>query len=459
MLVDEVTFVREGHGLARAATTLFWNAVLHLGAFGFVGDPRLLANLDQRPLLNAVEALFFWIGLGMVFFYWRLPTYRLLLFWLGLLLLPALLSSDPEASPPNTLRMLAALPAAFLLIGVGLWHSAELLVSLGRRWRGHRSFTILAIAGFATGMVITRGIDTYHAYFTEWVETMYVENYPAWRELVDQVNRESNEDGVIYIIPYSNRYPSDFNQYNFDFLYQRTVPAYLFRTLDEDFPTMLSQRLVESNLPASDVQIKAVAWKRNWMADATYRVPFLLQKYAKLDRIDYYTDHEVKIFRQPLLDRPWNLYEWLDEFEINFDGNLALHSVALGSYSGQQLSLTEDLFYVDSQGIWIVFHWRATAHPQADYRLSLRLHDQEGNLVYQQDWGIWNWVHDPPSQWLPGEESESLHILVPPAHLPEGVYELRLVVYDMDTLIPTVEVGTWAAEHLLARFFIQHAID
>ena len=38
-----------------------------------------------------------------------------------------------------------------------------------------------------------------------------------------------------------------------------------------------------------------------------------------------------------------------------------------------------------------------------------------------------------------------------PEDLPAGNYELRLVVYNFETLVPTVEIGVWEAETTLAR--------
>lgn len=38
-----------------------------------------------------------------------------------------------------------------------------------------------------------------------------------------------------------------------------------------------------------------------------------------------------------------------------------------------------------------------------------------------------------------------------PADLAPGDYELRLVVYDSETLSPTVELGVWEPEVALAR--------
>ena len=38
-----------------------------------------------------------------------------------------------------------------------------------------------------------------------------------------------------------------------------------------------------------------------------------------------------------------------------------------------------------------------------------------------------------------------------PDDLPPDEYELRLVVYNFETLVPTVEIGVWQPETTLAR--------
>ena len=51
---------------------------------------------------------------------WQRPAYRLLFLWLIVLILPATLSND---NPPNTMRMMGAAPAIYLLAGVGVWEA------------------------------------------------------------------------------------------------------------------------------------------------------------------------------------------------------------------------------------------------------------------------------------------------------------------------------------------------
>jgi hypothetical protein len=101
--------------------------------------------------------------------------------------------------------------------------------------------------------------------------------------------------------------------------------------------------------------------------------------------------------------------------------------------------------------LWLVLSWQADQPLRADYWMSLRLHDSEGAQFYQRDWGLGDELYNSSSQWNAGQQVESLHVLDLPVDLPQGDYELRIVVYDRDTLIPTVEIGSWVAEKALAR--------
>ncbi|MCH9663362.1 MAG: hypothetical protein K0U66_06870, partial [Gammaproteobacteria bacterium] len=102
-------------------STLIRNMLDHLAALGFRGDPNWRHNYDGRPLLNPAEVFFFWFGLAVALAHWRSGAYRLLVIWFAVMLLPAVLAVD---NAPNTLRMMGMTPAIYLLIGVGIWHSA-----------------------------------------------------------------------------------------------------------------------------------------------------------------------------------------------------------------------------------------------------------------------------------------------------------------------------------------------
>ena len=142
----------------------------HLLLFGFRGDPAWLRNFPGRPMLNIWEALFFWLGTGIAVWRWR-PAYRLLLIWLGALILPAILARDIAA--PNTLRMIGAVPAIYLLIGVGIWEAFRFLKDrsravqwrIGRILKENENRVVFAMAVLVAGMILVQGVTTYRIYF------------------------------------------------------------------------------------------------------------------------------------------------------------------------------------------------------------------------------------------------------------------------------------------------------
>ena len=83
--------------------------------------------------------------------------------------------------------------------------------------------------------------------------------------------------------------------------------------------------------------------------------------------------------------------------------------------------------------------------------MSLRLYNSEGERAYQEDAVLWNPDHWPTSHWAANQPVDTMTLLHFPADLQPGNYELRLVVYDVETQTPTVQQGVWEAETTLAR--------
>ncbi len=83
---------------------------------GLKGDLRWLYNLSGRPIWGWPWAVLFLLGLGLSLWRFRRPEQALLLLWLFLGLIPGMLTPDA----PNTIRTLAAMPAAYLLAAVGV---------------------------------------------------------------------------------------------------------------------------------------------------------------------------------------------------------------------------------------------------------------------------------------------------------------------------------------------------
>ena len=200
-------------------------------------------------------------------------------------------------------------------------------------------------------------------------------------------------------------------------------------------------------------RVRVVRWLSglNWSGDATGRLPFLLGKYGSYQATEEYANYRILTYAAPALDLPWELYRQMESLAITYDGGISLQGAALGLHGGAQGSIHQPLAAPLGQPIWVVLDWRAQAAPKTAYRISLRLRDASGQVAYQLDDDLLNSDHKGSDFWQPGEAVESLHSLPIPATLAPGMYELMLVVYDNQTLTPTVQVGTWQPEMALAR--------
>jgi len=95
-----------------------------LGMFSFSGTSRRTYSLQGRPIFEPLQAILFYLGLGLCLVRWRQPVFALLLLWLGLGLAPGTVT--PES--PSIIRTIGALPVVYLLPGVAvsfLWERAR----------------------------------------------------------------------------------------------------------------------------------------------------------------------------------------------------------------------------------------------------------------------------------------------------------------------------------------------
>ncbi len=133
---------------------LWANVVASLPMLLWRADPRWLYNLGGRAALEPFTAAAFLIGVATTLIRLRDRRAGFLLLWLGSGLAPAFLAPVEY----NTLHAIAAMPAVYLLVAVGLAHLQRLL---------HRLTPPLAAVVVASGLVWT-GLDATHAYFVIW---------------------------------------------------------------------------------------------------------------------------------------------------------------------------------------------------------------------------------------------------------------------------------------------------
>ena len=442
MRSNQLLVLRHGSSPVASLVAFLDNAWDHLLAFGFRGDPSWRHNFPGKPMLNPYEAFFFWLGVGMALWRWqRRPTYRLLLLWLGVLMLPAMLSRDNIV--PHFLRMIGAAPAAYLLVGVGVWEAFRLLRK--RFYRGSEIKAGIVVAAVCSFLVLVQGVLTYRTYFQEWAvqPELYKAYEVPWIDLTRVLNALPSDGGTVYLVPNSQ------HPYSFRYLYQGAPPAHLYHPATPNLAQEIESMLTTMENVST---VKVVEWqgKAAWIGEDPGRSALLLSKYGRYQGGEDYPTFRIHRYSNISLERPWTFYEFLEPLTVDYDGGIALRGLALGQ-GEDQLSSQQVLELGRDRPLWMSLQWQIAPGLDIDYAISLRLHDAAGERVFQEDAVLWNPVHWPTSSWSEEEPVDTTALLKIPAELSAGEYELRVVVYDVETLTPTVEIGVWEPEVTLAR--------
>ena len=443
----EVWVLNESQGTALSA--FLFNVWDHLLAFGFRGDLRERYNFAGRPMLNPWEAFFFWYGVAMALWRWqRQPAYRLLLLWLAVLLAPAMLARDVGLGP-NTLRMIGAAPAIYLLVGAGMW---ELYRLLRDRWGvtrilgGDGTRVSVALGAVVGGVVLLQGINTYRTYFDEWAVSseFYLAYHGEWADAAQVLNAQPVAEDMVYLIPY--RFDE---HYGFEYLYRGDVPARVVRAVRPD----LAQR-VESLLAAlGEVStVKVLDWNEEfvWAGLGDENLVALLGKFGRYTGSEAFTNFRLHTYTDLDLDRSWTFYEYLEPLTVHYDGGIDLVGLALGK-GAEQVSSEQVLELGQDRSLWVGLQWETTPGLETDYAVSLRLYNSEGQMSYQDDHVLGDSTFARTRHWAVGEPVDTLFHLDLGDDLRAGEYELRLIVYGTETNVPTVEIGVWEPELPLAR--------
>lgn len=118
------------------------------------GDAFLAYNIPGRPVLEAVTAVAFLLGLLLCLYRWRQSVYPFLLLWLLIGLAPSLITG----ATANTTRNIVALPALYLVAAVGL-------ASIQRRIAPLSRYAAPSVGVMALGWA---GISSGYDYFVVW---------------------------------------------------------------------------------------------------------------------------------------------------------------------------------------------------------------------------------------------------------------------------------------------------
>lgn len=458
---SQVSVFQPGSGLIGFLWALVVNVWEHLLAFGIRGDPSWRHNYSGQPLLNMLEAFFFWLGVGTAVWRWKQPSLRLLLLWLAVQLLPAVLSRDNNV--PHFLRMLGATPAMYLLTGVGAWETIRFLrdrflwrqVKWAPEWRleGTKAATVV---GTVIGLMLIQVGYTYRAYFQEWAASPDVNlaYETIWTDMALALNEHpSTKSTVNLIVPHSDyTWPHATSMHHsFEYIYSgAAVTRIIHSTTAHNMAPVISSTL-DALEEVSTVHY--VDWNNSLVGGVAHserQVDYIFKKYGRYLGSESHDGFQIHSYVDIDLNRLWSYYEHLEPLTVHYDGSISLYGFALGQGT-EQLASNQQLDLDRDHSWWVVLQWQTAPGLEAIYSISLRLHDAVGSMVYQQDAVLENFLPSPTNRWQAEEPVDTLHLLQFPSDLPPGEYDLRLVVYNFETLKPTVELGVWEVEKTLAR--------
>lgn len=426
----------------------------HLLAFGSRGDWSERHNISGKSMLTEWEMVLFLFGVGIAGWNWRRPAHRLLLLWLVVLFIPAVLAIETVESA-SFLRMIGVVPAVYLLIGVGLWETYRLSSAQARALPGRAAFffeknarSVAVALGIVVGaVVVVQGANTYRIYFQESaVSSRYYKAFHGeWKDVARTLSALPSETGSAYLLPYKSHV-----NFGFKYLYQGAAPALFVDAGALDLPLIMETKLTDIENIST---VKVLDWEgsQRWLARNAH-VFELLGKYGHYQGNGEYRHFTIHTYTDVALDSPWTFYDYLEPRNVQFDGGIDLRGLALGVGREQRPS-QQVLTLEEAHSLWVALQWLTHPDLEDDYAISLRLHNAGGATIYQRDTrlilGRLNYEHT--STWPAGEPFDTLVRLSIPSHLPAGEYELRLIVYNAETLVPTVEIGVWEPELVLAQ--------
>lgn len=433
----------------------FWGNVWgYLLNFGFRGDQNWRHNYAGRPMLHPWETCLFWLGVAMSVWRWQQrPSHRLLLIWLGVLTLPATLAVD-HIPPPNTVRVVGALPSVYLLIGVGLWESFRFLRD--RFFPDNEITGAVSAAALVGCLVLVQGLFTFRAYFQEWAAAPELnEAYESiWTDLAHGLNEHQSTADEVYLIGLISDYAWHHEasmHHSFEFLYTGDAP---FRIIQATTTHNLAPKIEATIAELEQVStVHYVDWDNSLVGGNAYsdrQVTIILEKYGRYLKSESHDSFQVHSYADIDLNRPWTFYEHLEPLTVHYDGGISIHGFALGQGTAQ-LSQNQQFDLDQGRPWWIAIHWQIAPGLEAIYSVSLRMHDAGGGIVYQHDAVLQDSASSTTNRWQANEKVDTLHFLEVPSGLQPGEYELRLIVYDFETLKPTVELGVWEPETALTR--------
>lgn len=366
--------------IGRVFAGLFWQ-----------GEGHLRHNLPGRPYLDAIQSFFFLLGLGQMGRpnqdetgpRWLSHRHLFLLIWLGVMLLPTLLSGDA----PHFGRMTGAAPVIAIIIAAGtIW--------LVERLRQHLStqYTVL----IPLSLFLISGAITSYDYFVRYAnhpqlaEFFYVEDWE-----LGQYAAAQPADTVMYLTP------------------TQEEMATIFYALEGKRERLHSYYAPDGVLPVGRPGEPLLYLLRSG-DDTTLQQ---LRDYFPTGVVDAAATGFI-LFHVPA-DAP----------------RIQAENLADVAWGGQIRLVGWSQTQADNQLV-VELYWQAEAEMERSYTAFVHLLDENGVLVAQLDRLPGGY---PTNDWQPGEVVMDKYVVFLPDTLISGPYTLKTGFYYLPTLEPLGE--------------------
>ena len=378
------------------STELAANIPRALGMFTGQGDATVRDNWPDRPVFpEPIGQLLFLGGVIVALSRWRQPRYVLALLWIGVMLIPAVVTTGA----PNFTRTLGALPMVFALPGFMVeW----LLFWTPRLFplQYYQAVSRVTTAIIVLGLLVALGLNaasTYADYFVKWPQ--HPETQFVFQADLAAIAKDIDASDVmdVSVGGLSNATMDD-------------PSLYLLRNRKD-----VRVRWFDSGSPISS----GGALVQPTGSPARIYVPALVPLVAVLDQFN--------AFFQPFQTEHFRRYEIRNAFDSAPDPGKA----RVFADTATLLGINPDRPLTVKAGHSIDFQtrWLALDPIGSPRRIFVHLVDPAtGEIIAQHDG-----LDAPPRFWQAGDWIAQQHVLPITADTPAGIYELRLGLYDPDT--------------------------
>lgn len=375
------------------------NAGRVFGMFGVQGDPEWRYNVADRPIFDPLWAILFYAGILAALFRIRQAPYAFGLIWLGVMLLPSILSGSDLSQH----RAVGAIGAAFLMPALAL---DEIRSFLAKRWgKGVQ----LAFGAGVAALVVLAAFGGINAYFVTWANNPQVrliqraDLATAARWLDEQ---QTNQRALV-----SAEFANDLDRGSFNLIARKPNRAQFFQGADTlVFPARSNAFLVNPRSGPINPLLK-----QQFLAAA----PVFTAKLADgTNEVDIYelTEEELQILRTT---------RGLNNVAQTRDGQIVVRDAYLPNSARTGETLNAELWWqigapqvTDANGL----SWVGALQDEKKYAWS-----QVGSMGYT------------PSQWQPDDMVVTLFPLPVPVDAPPQTYSLNVALASNNGAVPLVK--------------------